>query len=971
EDRNLIVATKSGEDYETVLTAETALKRNRWQHVALTVDFSIESSFQNQTRVRFDVTLYLDGVVAGAAAAIEHGALERSANAMFGVLGKRLLRGCVLGSRVDDREAFAGRFTELRFWRGVRSAEAIAELFRRRARGDEPGLAACYRLDGIDDGRLLDCGPARAHAIAGSGVNTPGATNAPVPATAGSHVGRVDVRDRLRKEWLPKAAFSSADLREILDRDGVVGELGTVNGARVETSIYELVLRPVDGNGAAVDTAVIYLEETQVAIVSDVSGPPRTEQWAKGYHLIPTGSSGEARLRFVARGLASSRVYVRHAGMHNRVWTPLAPDRRNADKLMAVRPERLLGLESSPTTGGTTTGGTTTGGTAASVLSPTATMADAVAATNMIRAMARVGLSPSAAGSQPTSGGGDFLGMGDYFEDISGAVEDGGKAAFQAVKSAASLASDVGLDLAKILEEAPVYMGKQAVENCIATAEQLRVLASPAAELVNVVQIVGERWVDGVKQSFRVLVREFEEAWAAIDAFFTRIGGKIRDFINMLADALDWSKFLATADRVYGEILGAFEEVEASVADQLPANGESTSAWASRLAGELGSGLDPLRAWSPSAVSFQAALTRPLPVVDASQIPGYDEVTWLMDKLTELMKSAKFKLSLPTLDIGDALPDWLDELVEAAPSLDFAGDPLGIDMVTLVQTLVDLWDRLIDNLLKDVWKPILKLVQGAVSGIQAGLTERINIPFLTELIESTVLGGRELNMLRMLSLVGAVPLRLWEIAQGVAAGGGGQGGGGGIDAGGIASGVISIFNSLATATRTLPGLDIPEGLYQAQFGTAHGALIIVQGILDAALNFGRLPAVGGFVNVFYGIATTALGGGSWFAMNQGYYYENGLDKTTEKLLTRIDVLAGLAWFGLSAIEWGTKGDQGIDPWKESGYWAAAYFVMGTGRVASKSKHPLASVVTLEMAIAALLLNLGYMTDTIVDLGRAN
>ncbi len=297
----------------------------------------------------------------------------------------------------------------------------------------------------------------------------------------------------------------------------------------------------------------------------------------------------------------------------------------------------------------------------------------------------------------------------------------------------------------------------------------------PKGVLLRTWQIV----VDYGNKVVRAVVDSVDSALGLMAGFCERLGAKCEEMIQFLAALFDWGDVLETADgllaaqqtglkRLPGYIKTARERwagmtgsLEATLVKAID------GAVASLQGGEA---LPPRSSSQPSALDERSSFLfskaennlEHAGKLFASWTPGADMIAEI-EKALNLNGALKgidapaiwkeFKDSLSALDLGDMFTSVQEFFRDGASAL-LVGLKAFVKLLVRVLTVAgDLVLRFIDVLL-DVAVKALNL--------------HLEIPFLTDFIEESILGGRQLTLLTLLSVLAAVPFTIaHKLAHGV------------------------------------------------------------------------------------------------------------------------------------------------------------------------------------------------------------
>lgn len=297
----------------------------------------------------------------------------------------------------------------------------------------------------------------------------------------------------------------------------------------------------------------------------------------------------------------------------------------------------------------------------------------------------------------------------------------------------------------------------------------------PKGVLVRTWQIV----VDYGNKVVRAIVDSVDSALHLMAGFCERLGAKCEEMIQFLAALFDWGDVLETADgllaaqqtglkRLPGYIKTARERW-AGLTGSLEA--ALVKAIDGAVASLQGGEAQPPRSPSPSSAPDERTSFLFTKVENNLEHAGKQFASWTpgADMIAEIEKALdlkgalkgidapaiwkEFKDSLTALDLGDMFTS-LQEFFRDGASAMLVGLRAFAKLLVRVLTVAgDLVLRFIDVLL-DVAVKALNL--------------HLEIPFLTDFIEESILGGRKLTLLTLLSVLAAIPFTVaHKLAHGV------------------------------------------------------------------------------------------------------------------------------------------------------------------------------------------------------------
>lgn len=618
-------------------------------------------------------------------------------------------RSAVTGSRVGAAPGCVGvlgEVAELRVWQRAQSPADIAQRWLRRARGDEADLAYCYHCDSVREATLLDASRGRRHGkltMVGFalGVNLPLR-----PFLAGPV--RVQLDALLRQDDLPTSLFSIPQVP------------GSVLPAWVKLSVYEvrIELRGRDGAPRGGDLRVRVDEAVQ--LVRSDAGAIQLVDWAPGvdnYLTVP--ASGSLRLRILAHGhLDCPALRVCPSGPSD-CWTVLRPAEVAQGQLSRLSATSLQ----QPPAG------------KRAVLPATLAADDAQTLSDFIAQLA-----PAASGSL-AQGRGLFDPVVEWIE---GAADDAAtsitETSIELTNGAKKLVLRAGDDVKNLYDAAATY-GSSTIGDKVENASELAIDTTNSGW--GVVELVGKT-ADG---AFRVVLTGVADMVDAIAAVLERIGSDLRTLVDYLALLLRWDKILATSDKLYDDARA-----------RLAALVEHTAAL-----GGFEAAFDEFFADLKQQPIAQQTVGELLHLPPASDLPA--ALTYLQDLLSEGLGAGKASIASQPPNLQPPIAD--DAAAAGAATLALLPEGLlnglsaleAMPMSTLLALPDSLWQAS-----KPVAVPTMQWlvdkIEDLVKALTDAMTAHLDVPVLTETLEGSLLGGRSLNLLRLVALVGAIPATL-------------------------------------------------------------------------------------------------------------------------------------------------------------------------------------------------------------------
>lgn len=636
---------------------------------------------------------------------------------------------------------------------------------------------------------------------------------------------------------------------------------------RREARVFDatFVARAPDGK-ALTDRNLEVRFDRGVELLVNQGAETVTRAWAANTtYTVPVPPSGRVRVRFTARDLSCAVVRARVDGMADGLWTVVRPDAATHGKLRSITQGSLLkpsdGRPSPMPSGASADDAAALAG-AFQILGRS--FPGAAARRPAIHAQARyswgdftddVSDTASDAGDLAEDGveyaedGIDYLESSaedgvDFADDLLdsgldlvdegvGQLADGVemvgnqavavgeaavKTATRAARTANQLCAKAGAEtdaLIKQAQKAPAQLGQSAIRSFIDAADKLAVVARAGiGEVSRITEIVGTAIVDGVTVAWKVVVAGVNDAVAACTALVKRIGGAIEQFIDFLAYLFDWKAFLEASDRM----LAIYEQQLAGLSGYVA----SLASWKPKLAEYLNLPID-------ASIGKQSAATLcGLDINDDS--PGVDEVSYVLDLIDQVLSAADLAVSTAvTAATGAAGTSATNSRIEA---LGGAADQTNAQFsLTRYESPHKLLTTPLGELVKNasgvstassslvdfVFDEAQGMVKDVLDDSTRFLRQRLVVPYLTDFIEESVLWGRELTLLRLISLLAGIGSVLTDKIGDAASSGS-------LDT--RAAGVARTATTRGNPSATSQGRDVPkmpDGLAWAIWGAGLGA----------------------------------------------------------------------------------------------------------------------------------------------------
>lgn len=671
-----------------------------------------------------------------------------------------------LGGTIAGYAKFQGQLSEFRVWNTCRSPQEIAENFLARLVGNESGLLACYRLEQSQTGCVFDISENR-----GVGTLQPGSTigtakNLPLLYSSNPNAAFIRVKGKLLTEHLTYMA----DVVTFGSSDGLGSSWTVTQEQRTgQVTVFDATLEPTtpDGSSQAGKTIQICPDaDVRVYLPNSDNVYVPTKWPAKQVQSLAVPANGKLRLRIEALTLICPTLRVRFGDMVEGLWTLVRPDSEAMQSLAGMDGTKLRNPppgKVSPMPSGSTQEDANQCGTALIQMGrcyrPIAYSPPPLVGTNR-----SIWGSVTDAWDATTDWASDTAstavsGMeqaGSTAGRFASALVDDGSAALSqastAIKQTTSLLCTTDDELRDIINAAATAVprfGKEQIKQCIATADRLAVIASDATNTItHSFSLVGTSIVNGVTYAWRVVVNGVMDAYVAVVGFLQKIGAEIEKIIKYLAWLFNWNDFLKASDKIY-----------------------------STIETELGKAKDQLAKVSSYKAELNKYLTLPAGVGDKSlaqhcgiSIPdnlGAEEIDYVMDIANTVMSATNLNLdfmsqfsqqveSSPSLFDTTKLRQLSGGLSQETPDSPIS-NPVAL-LTTPLQQLVnsmttgDSQTTVVDFLFDQLTR-ITDTVLGAAKTM---LTARLSVPNVTGWVESTILGGRTLSLLRIASLVAAI-----------------------------------------------------------------------------------------------------------------------------------------------------------------------------------------------------------------------
>lgn len=725
----------------TLFSVDQLLSPGAWAHVAVTLQ---------RDGGALSAVLYVNGRRRGQGSYAL--ASRFSAMALKQALGACTLAR--LGADGAGQSGFIGALAEVRVTGAPLADAAVGARWLRRLCGDEPGLRACYPLDASQSGYTRDSSPGRSVFVLTGAATIEDVAGLPVPsALAGAGV-RLAAAGKLVRETLL-----------IVPRDFVRAGLPLPPGSyasddqttRATISLFDATLEPRTDSGQtfADQPLQVRVDQAVTALLVDDQGVARPQRWQPGQiYPQPLPPNGVLRLRFLASGLSCPTVRVRCVAMPGDLWALVWPDATTHDKLRGISGADL----SRPADGRPSPLPSGTGDTDADAL--------AAGLTGLARALPPVPQSTRAFGANRGlfddlkhvyNDGVDAVKAGvDAAGDLADAVADVGQDAVrQATKlprTAGQLMKWTGSQLDDLIAKArqvPARVGRDAISTYIDNADSLAVVSSAGlGELVHTLEVVGTSLVKGTTTLWRLSISGLGDALTAMEALCRRVGAAVDKILDYLAYLFKWGDFLRAAEEAY-------KVIETAIG-QIPSFLGQLDSFKARISGALSSAVEPQ--------IMDRSLAQLLGINVSPDSPGVAELDYVLEQLQRVMRA----VDLVTAGEGaaaavgaGAAAAW-DDTPAAAMMGSLPYDRLTQPVALLTTPLSQLLGNAAGvssgsgSLVDQVFKALQDGAGAALDQSVSLLKMRLYVPVLTPLLEETILGGKPLNLLRMVALIAGI-----------------------------------------------------------------------------------------------------------------------------------------------------------------------------------------------------------------------
>jgi hypothetical protein len=290
---------------------------NQWSHVAVTLEVvQVDGTHPGLKVSRLNLGIFQQGQLRDSQS--HNVTLMGPAIPAARLIKQAMIPGVSLGGLAPGYARFRGGMAEVRIWRGA-SQERVETLWLARARGDEPELAACYRLDTDPRKALVDISPSRGWAEAPSGTSLQREQCPPLAATSGELAFRVEARGKLlREKLLDSSSVSPTPTSKINLQvtNTTTGQTTNLRETSAERNVFDATIEVTSRSGnSPLDRVLEVRLDQPLNRLEVVGGKIVQTAWAANQtQSIALPASGRLRLRFAAEHLACPTIRLRISG---------------------------------------------------------------------------------------------------------------------------------------------------------------------------------------------------------------------------------------------------------------------------------------------------------------------------------------------------------------------------------------------------------------------------------------------------------------------------------------------------------------------------------------------------------------------------------------------------------------------------------------------------------------------------------
>lgn len=765
-----VLVAMDGTSY-AVCTANQSVQAGVWTHVALTIQRTADLysptviSLYRQGQLVQTQTLNssLQLAKANPLLGLSHPELIQPSQWAEQVLNSVLTPTYSLGGVVGANGqtgaigTYAGQLAEVRLWTVALSAADIASRFLTRAVGNESSLGACYRLEHIKDGCIYDISAQRGLGSVPSGSSIVTAAALPLSPTASTQTLSLDLQGKLVTEQIVLVTPGNPE----------------TPAAQAQTmTVFDATIRPISPDGNLLVGKQLHLwPDGDVTVLLDQGDAAVATPWTGGQRYdLRVPATGQIRLRFLASDLVFPALRVRIGGMPDGIWSLVRPDVLALQKLQSATSQDLQ----APGNGAASPLPAGTSAASAAIYAQTLqTLGSAIvasrtpaAATPSLRINWNSIVSTLSEGARAVAGGLNSLlqgtrnGLqvaGSAAGTLRGALIDDGTAALASATKYNRKAEDFVLTSGEYLSDLVVATtlavprtGAAAIELCISSAILLSVVASgTAGEILHSFTLIGTSILaDGSTVVWRAVCSGVNDAVVATRAFLKRVGADVAQFRKYLAWLFKWQDFLDASDEIYTVL----QQQLAQVPQQLGA----IAPYRDKIKGYL---------TLPSGIADQSLAE--LCQISIPKTVSFAELDYLIELAQKVMSSPNLNLA-GVQKLNDAILQ-LNPNIGTSPlkgSAEQSASNLPTDILSSPQALLTMsLQQLVNALLTGssqttvvdyMFNALATITSDIAALIAEALTGHIDVPLWTAMIESAILGGRPLNLLRLAALGGAI-----------------------------------------------------------------------------------------------------------------------------------------------------------------------------------------------------------------------
>jgi hypothetical protein len=468
-------------------------------------------------------------------------------------------------------------------------------------------------------------------------------------------------------------------------------------------------------------------------------------------YRVTTGSQGRARVAFEAKELLAPLFRIRHPGMRPGEWVIVAPD--------TVIQQALVSLTDSELRSGRCASPSTKAGSKGFVAE------DAEELGKVLRGMAKTSanftLEVDTGGAM--SFGDDEAPASTPLQPVEGSIfvvpEQGTLVRRLARRPSEepALAESFGfLDWLEDTFDTVVDWVEDTGEEAIDTIETV------VDDVIGGIKMGVETVIDGVKIAFEWTIETIEDVAAAVGEVLAKLKKTVVELLAFVAALFDWDDIRETAEFTLttlkkglsgakSGIEGVFDTIESGIRSAeetiLGALGGSSSSFAKKASGATS---QRMADWTPMTSPLEFLISLLPDDLESAMRP----VLAVFEPITNVLTNAISRITTLGRDLGK---EWQSgELQKALECPEKFVDADPGEWFNLARLLV----RAVTGSVLLAIGVVRDLLSGVLTVIGNLLDLRIDIPVLTDFVEDHVLGGKDLTIGRLLSLVVAIPTTL-------------------------------------------------------------------------------------------------------------------------------------------------------------------------------------------------------------------